>query len=59
MCSTIKRYSKARILSEKKYLGKLREKDITNIIAVIENSKQLTPKIKRKYGFEDKSKDLK
>lgn len=54
-CSTIKRYSKARILSEKKYLGKLNEEDIKNIRSVIERSKQLTPKTKKRYGFEDKS----
>lgn len=54
-CATVKRYSKNRILSEKKFLGKLKEKDIKDIIRVIEKSKQLTPKIKKKYGFEDKS----
>lgn len=54
-CSTVKRYSKKRILSEKKYLGKLKETDIKGIVSVIEKSKQLTPKIKKKYGFEDKS----
>ena len=54
-CSTIKRYSKKRILSEKRYLCTLANKDITSIKSIIENSKQLTPKIKKKYGFEDKS----
>jgi hypothetical protein len=54
-CAAIKSYSRSRILSENKYKGKLSDGDIEKIISKVENTKQITPKVKNRFGFEDKS----
>lgn len=54
-CAEIKAFSKERVLSEK-YLGSLLEHDFQQVIQLIEHSRQISPKIKKKYGFEEKAK---
>lgn len=54
-CAAIKSYSRVRILSENNYLGKISEAEVELIRSKIESSKQVTPKRKKRFGFEDKS----